>query len=273
MSGSLILDTSCIKVLRSDDALASLQQHAELIGLQCCPSVINFLEVICHPVPRYRKTLVDVLRKLSEGRPLLPWPADLLRAVARTLNQGEDSFKIQKSDFDRLLQEELTDPVIDDAKAYLNRLETEFTEMYDKARPEIQGYFRKRGEVPPWDDAQDFLDNFWFSPDHIDDYISGLLESFGLKDAGLLDELRQNETWRAYLDAYGISAYERNVVSNQPKRTGLADLLQVTYMTGAYTKILVTRDNAHHRAASSIVDGRYKVARVMLWDDFVSQRA
>lgn len=267
----VILDISCFRFIRSKEARAKLDRQMEFINATTVGTAVNAIEMSRHGSKAGRAWLREVLGYLAGTSPLMPWPYGLLERVGEAIMAGNDGIQLAPSGLENLLTAEPSQEVLDRADALAKEMEEEFRTINEAGRPQLQRFVRDRGLVGEWTGARDFLDEVWMRPAHIDDYILGVWEKLNLQSPCPVDEVRDNPTWRAFFEAYGVAAYEQAILPNRSSSFGMLDLLQLVYPTGFHNgAIFVTDDDALARAGDLVVSQRVPQARVMRWSDFAA---
>lgn len=269
-STHIVLDTNCLKHLRSPDDRSALEKRLRVIDGTVLPSAINLIEVLRQPDSRRRGALIATIRALAADRPLLPWPYALLDRVARALLEPEYRFQLEPSGLEPLLHDPASAKLRAQADRTAKRLEQQFSTMHRDARPQVRQFVRERGLDGQWQGAREFLDEMWMQPSHIDDYIVGVWRTLKLPEPAPVAEIRENPTWRAYFEANGVAAYEQGILPSQPRPFGVLDLLQLTYPTGFPLAIFVTDDKPLLRAAQVVINEKVPGARAISWQAFLA---
>jgi hypothetical protein len=269
-SGALIVDTSCLKRLAYDDVRARFVQQLRLIDFAPWPSAVNAIEVAALSDSRYRTRYQEVLRFLADGRALLPWPHDVLKDIGLALSQKHRRVRLRTSGFEFLIRE----PVGQEHVALAQRVTADsrqsWQNIYSHIRSDLQRFIRARLTAPPWSDAHAFLDEVVLEPAFLRTFVSSLWAAFDLPGKAPVQALLASGPWRAFIEAYGILAYERGIITSaEPKQAHVWDLLQLVYIAGPSRKILVSEDRAFLRAAKLVIEGRYPNASVLHWDSFL----
>lgn len=263
----IVIDTSCLKHLRRTDARVRLRRQLRLIDAVPLPSIVNVIEVVNHPTPSYRRELLRVIEDLASDYGLAPWPYSLMERVARSVLAGRASFDLESLGVGTLLQAPISQGLQDTAKQEAATIERPFAAMMTDARSRIRKFLKARGIANEWSAARDFLDRFWMRPEQIDYWISTIWRVLGLPDPPRCDAMRINPTWRMFLEGYGLAAFERTFVANQPRPFGQFDLLQLLYVTGFRQSIFVT-DEVPLRRATDVLFERVRGARALTYEEF-----
>ncbi len=268
----MVLDTSCYDTLRNDEIREGMVRDIAVANLRACPSTLNLLEVSKHPNTSKRKALLSTIGDLRGGRPLLPWPYDLLRQVGESIVVNEDRFQVAETGSEWMTEEpfEIEQDVLDEANRFLGALEQVFDEMHENGRGVVQQFMKERSLRGTWEDAVEFLEDQWTKPEQVDVLIHGVWESLGIEGRPSDEDILDNRAFSLLIDAFGVALFERTVLVNEPKRVQYADLLQLVYLGSASGGIIVTADNGLYRAASAILDTRYEGLRAMRLVDFLT---
>ena len=265
----IILDTSSLKRLRHASVRSAFERQLKFISATPLATSVNIIEVLRHRSAAVRDRLVQVLRYLAGDQPLLPWPYGLLEQVGHAIVADDDSFQLPPSGLEQLLSDGPSEKLLTKANKMVESMETQFRDMHLDARSEVRRFVRDRGLGGEWPDPRTFLDEMWMLPSHIDDYILGIWARCSLPDPAPVDEVRANPTWRVFLEAHGVAAYEQAFSTNQPRTFGMLDLLQLTYTTGFPSGcIFITDDIPLARVGQIVVTEQVPRARVLTWSDF-----
>jgi hypothetical protein len=269
-SGSLIVDTCCLKRLDNKSVRSRLIRQLKMIDFTPWPSAINAIEVAALSEARYRERYQEALRFLADGRSLLPWPHDVLKDVALSIVQRKKVVVLRNSGLDYLINEPVGAKHLALARQVTSSSKASWSELYQAIRTDIKSFMAQRNMKSPWDNAPAFLDEVVLERRTLSDFMSSLWAGFGLPGLAPVAQLMRIGPWRALLEAHGILAFERAFTGGaEPKQAHVWDLLQLVYMAGPARKILVTEDRPFLRAARAVLHGRYPNALVLHWDEFL----
>lgn len=264
-AGTTILDTGCYKHLASDAAQAKLLGNLRATNWEIWPSALNVFEILQHPTEHRRRQLLNTVRVLAEDRPLLAIPQELLKRVASAIARGEEEVTADATGWEwiYLEQDQLTEAHFAAAKRYLKSQEEQFTQLHDGARKVLQNFLKAHDMRSAWAKASEFLDCQWTTVVHLGTYIERAWDALGLPGKANIPAVLENETWRLYLEGYGVAAYERAISQQTPRRAQHTDLLQLVYLADRPRRMLVSADHSLLRAARSVLVGRYPRVRVV----------
>lgn len=228
------------------------------------PSTLNAMEIILLPDTGYRDELLALLHEMTQDRPLLPWPTDLLQLTGEALTSGTPTFTIPRSVVDRVVAEPtlISAEVVEDVKAFLLEREKLFDEFHEYARRRLRKEFERRGALKGWKTPRDFLEGFWMTSENLEPLVVQAWEHLKLQRQIGLDRLLKNQVWRLFFEMQGIAAYDRVISGQQPKRAHYTDILQLMYLGMWRRRMLATEDQALSRAAKDVLYGRYARTRV-----------
>lgn len=232
---------------------------------------MNVLEVVKTKNSSVRARLLTTIAELAGGRPLLPWPHELLRQVGEAVAEGKDGTKVGDRRLQWLLEEpdSISESEIENVRVFLQDREEDFTAMHRRARRVLRPLLREHGALDQWESVGEFLESVWNDPDHLDDYLIALWGALECPGQAPVEELREVGAWRLFLEGVGAAAFERAVRAQMPKRVQEADLLQLVYLGGTQRRILVTNDRRFRELASSVLHGRHNLARVVSANKFL----
>jgi hypothetical protein len=227
--------------------------------------VLNLLEALKTQNERVRRRLVATIGFVASGRPLLPWPYELLRQAGAIIAGRLDGIRLQPSGYEWILEhpDDLTTKQLDSAREFLEKQESAFTKMHDEARPLIQRFLKQHHLKGSWRVASEFLDQEWTTKAHLDTYIERIWNRLNLPSDAPVDQVLENEMWRLFFDGQGIGAFERAISEQPPKRAQQMDLLQLIYLGGAQRRMIASDDAGTLRAAMAVLHGRYRRARAV----------
>ena len=268
-TGIAIIDTNCFKYLRTPHEQRRVTASLATADFELRPTAINALEAMQNPNQDQRTTVLGVLDALAAGKPLLPWPRELLQRATDAIRNGCHDFLGPIGGL-RLRTDRITTKSCAAALAWSHTLEKTFSEYHDAARKSIQALIRTKPEEAPWDTAPTFLDAFWTTPSQRDTLLQSCWKSLGNAGQAPIDKMIAHPVWRMFLDLEGVAVFERVIVHEQPRPAHHWDLRQLLYLTLRPRRILVTDDKPLFRAATAVLDGRYTQAQVLMWDHFRS---
>jgi hypothetical protein len=232
---------------------------------------MNVLEAAATKNVRVRARLLDVIRRIADGRPLLSFPAELLMQVGEAIVRRDPQLTITQGVIDRWLTDaQLADARQDRAVKLLSGMDHYFDTAFDKARAQVQSQLRALGVLNRWESLAAFLDGPWADIDNVRSTVAYAWRGLGLKGDPPVEQLLENEVWRLFVHLEGAAFYQRTVIQQRPKRVQWRDLLQLLYLAGSYHRILVTDDKPFHSAATMVLAGRHPGSRAMLLDDFIA---
>jgi hypothetical protein len=266
----VLLDTDCLKYLEDEGERVLISRSLQAADFELWPTGINAIEAAQNMNPDVRRRGLSVVAALAGGRGLLPLPEQLLLRAAQALVNGEAGWHTGISGLEEILAdpEHVQEEVRAAFQAFMEELEAGFDEMHDRARPQLQNYFKVKGLRDPWTGIPEFLEQQWMRVSQLDDLMDGLWSRLGLPGAAPHEHLLSNPVWRLFFELEGVAVFERAIVTEQPKRVHRADLWQVLCSAGARKRLLVTNDQGLRRAASAVLVGRYPMSRVMDWASF-----
>jgi hypothetical protein len=257
-AGRLILDTSCYKSLEDQGAFERFVANTRAAAWVPVPTPINILEIAGHGNAKVRNRLLSTFRRVYREAPALPWIQDWLRDSGRSLLKNEDRFLLRGSGVDYLVEggtalESKREPAL----SFLSGIDARFDAIYDGTREAIQRLTREHPVRDPWTSARDFLDRIWMSPELAGHHMVGFWRELGLPGDPPADELFRSEAWRLFYEGYGIAAWERGVLKEQPRRAHQTDLLQLVYLAYSQRRMLASADQSFLRAAEAMIDASY----------------
>jgi hypothetical protein len=263
----VIMDTNCLRYLRSTSIRASFARQLRTIDGLSIGTTVNLIEVYRHGSANARCTLLDVVRYLTGDRPLAPWPYALMAAVGTAVLSYEDSFDMPVSGLEPFLTKQPSRTALAKLDKTIRDMENDFREMHDRARPAVQSFMRKRCLRNNWAGARAFLDEMWMRSEHIDDYIEGVWKKLKLNGHPPVSRLRDNATWRLFFEAQGVAAFEQAFLDQRQRAFGVLDLLQLIYVTGFPRSLFLSNDRPLTRLAGIVLDP-VPGARVLSWQQF-----
>ena len=273
-SGLVILDNDCLKFLESAESQGQLRANCRVADFQLRLSHVNAFEILQTASDHVRERLIRTFDSLRDGMPLLPWPPDLLRPAGEAIATGKPHFSYAPSGIEAYMNPGavLSQDLREKVASFLTGETAWFDGMYDSARsriqthikkdPRLQEQLRNAGTRDLWVDAPHFLNEFWMAPEVIRPFVEGIWERLELPKGPSPEKVLTNPTWRIYLEALGLAAYERSFVFEQPRRVHFPDLMQLVYLGAVRRGVLLTHDVHFRRAASSLLLGRYKGVRI-----------
>jgi hypothetical protein len=270
-TGIVILDASCWKRLADRKVEGRVRASLRAVDLTVWPTTMNVLEAAATKNTRVRTRLFDVISRMSDGRPLLSFPAELLMQVGEAIARGEPRVTIARGVIDSWLTNvPLANARQDRAVELLSGMDHFFDTVFDKARAEVQSELRALGVLDRWESLAAFLDGPWADIDNVRSTIAYAWRGLGLKGNPPVEQLLENEVWQLFVHVEGAAFYQRTVIRQRQKRVQWRDLLQLVYLAGSHHRIFVTGDKALHAAATNVLAERHPGARAMLVDDFIA---
>jgi hypothetical protein len=238
------------------------------------PTALNVLQLAFSPATAARNARLGAVRDFARGRPLLPWPYDLLKEVGRAIVEGRPGFFTQQSGLEWVAQDlpPATDPGVVEAQRVLKAMDAAFDEAHANNRAMVRDFLKARGLSARWTSAPQFLEDQWTRVDQVDTLAEGMWRALRLPGAAPVAEMLTSEAWRLLLEAFGAAVFGRVVASQQTRRVQLSDYLQLVYLGGTPRRILVSDDKAFVSIASAVVNGRYAGAYLYSWSDFISRQ-
>jgi hypothetical protein len=269
VSGVLIIDATFIRHLDDPESIARLDAVCRSCDLRVYPSVINVVEALKHKSPAFRERLVDALATWAGNRPLLPWPAEVLKLAGLAAARGKHTFDITGKDLPYLVKNPAALEEDSERSAELvASLEQKFRAVHDDIRVGVQRDLKRLGKRGAWTSCADFLNEEWRQPNSLKAYAAILWSKLELPGAAPVDQLIVNEPWRLALDGLGSAVYDRVIRHEQTRNPpSQLDLLQLVYLAfHSRSRVLVTNDASFLQAAEDIVAGSYVNCRVVTAD-------
>jgi hypothetical protein len=264
MLGIVVLDTSCYARLEDPAVLNRLNRSLRAVHLEAWPSLINLFELLSTPNPGLRGRRLNTLCRIAAGRPLLPMPQDLLCRVGEAVRDGERKFRLAPTGLEGVpLDPGRAACLQPKALAFCNRVERQFSKRHADARQAVQRFLKQHGKQDAWPSAAGFLDSQWSTRNLLGHFAGLIWRALNLGAAPPIDALLANDTWKLYLEAWGLSVYQRGIMRNQPRHVQRMDLLQVVYLSAGSRGILASADKAFLSAAASLLHRRYLVAEAV----------
>ncbi len=261
--GVVIIDGCCFRFLEKPSVLQRVRKDMRISDLQIRLSSINILEAVKTPEEKTRNRLLKIIKNVSEGRPFLPWPLELIKKSGETIARGETSFWSGESGLETKVYENIiSDKDVDSAKKRMDSLESNFIRMHKIARKKLQVFLRGNNSCR-WDTATAFLDQVWSQKSHLEYHIRNIWKTLCLPGNPPIESILKDEIWQIFFDINGFAAFERAIIKEQPKRVHYPDLLQLVYVASNPRRIVVSGDGGLLRAARSILLGRYPCVRVL----------
>lgn len=261
--GVVIIDGCCFRFLENPSVLKRVRKDMRITDLQIRLSSINILEAVKTPDAKTRSRLLKIIKSVSEGRPFLPWPLELIRKSGETIARGDTSFCSGESGLEtKVYGNSISDKDVDSAKKRMDSLESDFIRMHDSARKKLQGFLRGNNSYR-WDAATAFLDQVWSQRSHLEYHIRNIWKTLGLPGIPPIETILKDEIWQIFFDINGFAAFERAISKEQPKRVHYPDLLQLIYVANSPRRIVFSGDDGLLRAARAILLNRYPCVRVL----------
>lgn len=261
--GVVIVDSCCLSFLEDPSVLKRVRKDMRIADMQIRLSAINILEAVKTPISVIRDRLLKIIRGVSEGRPFLPWPLDLIKKSGQAIANGEISFWSGESGLEKKVYENsITNIDVISASERMDSLEDHFTIMHDEARKELQRLLRENNSSK-LNTAKAFLDQIWSTKSHLEYHIRNIWETLCLPGSPPIETILEDEIWQIFFDINGFGAFERAVVKEQPKRVHYPDLLQLMYVANNPRRIVVSNDSGFLRGARTILLNRYPCVRVL----------
>ena len=247
-TGVVIIDSSCLKCFGDNKVLQRIRENMRTVDLQIQLSAINVLEVMKTPSLTRRNRLLNIIRDISERRPFLPWPLDLIKRSGKAHASGEKGFWSGESGLEQVVYgNSITAKDVIGAQQLMDSLETDFTDMHENAGKELRPFLRKHKTADHWNTAAAFLDELWTTESHLSDYIRGIWKVIKLSGKAPIEAILEDEIWRIFLEINGFAAFERAVQKKPPKRVHYPDLLQLIYVANNSRRIVVSSDGGFLR--------------------------
>lgn len=262
--GIVVLDTSCYRYLAEPSALRRFTSNLRAAALTAAASEVNLIEAAGAGHADVQRQLIATIREVANGNPLLPWPFLLLRRSGRAILDGQSTFQTTESGNEWYLDDlEACRALRTRCLEFNDRLESAFTEFHERARVEIQEYIKRSGERRRRDGARDFLDNEWRGSPLYLSVMSTTWKAIGLPGEPHIASVSSNEQWSIFLDAEGLSIYQRGIAHEQPRRVQRKDVIQLPYLGAEGRRILATADEPFQGFARIVIEGRYLGARIV----------
>ncbi|HEY4215828.1 MAG TPA: hypothetical protein VGM67_01750 [Gemmatimonadaceae bacterium] len=273
--GIVVFDASCLKYLVDGLGAEKIRQNCRVADLRVQITIPNVLEALKTENVQVRERLIQGMQQWLDGRPLLPWPLQILRLAAEALGRGDDDFVIRSTELEYLV---FDGGASDDdhlkAKKFLERVEHDFAAAHSiESRKAFQTVLKNQLNPLRFATAADYLEAEAALPDVLASRAAMLWDAVELPGDPLpIGVLTQSEAWKIGMEALGLSIYYRSVrAQQQGNPAGLVDLFQLVYLSANGRKrILVTDDRSFAETANAILAGRYQNARVMMGADFLS---
>jgi hypothetical protein len=269
--GIVVLDTSVLKYLATDDGARSARASARVAHVRIWPSMINVLEAMNDGNVTRREKILRILKEWLDDRFLLPWPPQLLRSAGLAARSGKGEFSLPSDELFTLRdQPDLSDESHIEARAFFSNLEGIFKEAHDGSGPELRRIIKARGLRDQLQDAQLFIEDIWGNDENLSHQSQLIWSALAIDGEAPTDIWRISEPWQVMLDALGAAVFFRSVrLQAQGNPAGLSDLLQFCYLTAhTRSRILVTDDKSMRETAAAVMTGRYPNVRVVSGLDF-----
>lgn len=274
--GLVIIDTTFLRRLASPASAVRIRTALRSAELQIYPSITNALEALSIAQSEKRQKYLAAITACLDGRPLLPFPTEILRSSGLGLSSGAETVQLEPGNADLLVTEPTASEANHEhAKRTAKSIESIFNPIVAD-RQAFQKELKRSGKRHEWNTIPEFLQSEWASLDNLNHLANQLWEGVGLTgDAPALDLIWRCEPWRIAMEAIGATIFERAIRFQQkPKRPGVVDLLQLLYLSlDSRCRVFVTDDQGLHEVASALLVGRYANVRVMKSVEFLERAA
>lgn len=251
----------------------TIKRSLRTVGLEVAASAVNIVQLAATPRISEREARFAALQDLTEGRPALPWPWDLLRLLGETVQRGGRGLYLPASGGEWVLTTppRPDDPRVTQSRSQLEQMDATFEKSVGKSRSPIRGWLRANGIDNRWSSIAEFLDSQWTRLEQVDTLIERIWTQLGLVGSAP-SNLLQCDSWRLLIEAFGSAAFDRAIARNQGRTVQLSDYLQLTYLGGTPRAMLISEDVPFVRVGAALVNGRYPGAHVTTWADFIDKQ-
>jgi hypothetical protein len=261
----VLLDNNSVRRLYSPKLRDRLRANLRAMHAEFWPTAVNVLEATKSRDRETRTQMLTTLGDLAGQHHAFPLPTDALRKVAEAIANGAPTVEWAEPGFTYLFREpeSVTDEEAAEIRDYLIAQEASFREMHERAALTLRPVLKQDGGHRRWTSIGQFLDEIWNAPGHLEAYVSAIWELWDLRSPPPVEAILKHEAWRLFFDGWGASAYAHFIAHPQLPLVEAADLHQLVYLASARNRILVSGDHGFQRLASSILDGRYPLARIV----------
>lgn len=266
-----LFDTSGINHLHDDPDCEAIV-HNLIVTNEVYVSALNVAEVVGTANPRRRKSLLLLLRKLTQkGRPLEE-PLTLVRRSIDAYLRGL-FYNIWVGPKNDGVWHVLEDPTRlegdsrEKCERMLRELERDFREGHQEARDPIQAASVSDGR--PFRSAGGFLRTYASNEPFLCEVVNGLnVVGTSLSKTETMKMLRVVQSLAGYLVAWGESIYRRGIASSEygKHNAGIVDILFAVYL-GAVDRF-VTNDRKQYETLRLVKRMYAPNCEVLMFDSF-----
>lgn len=261
----LLLDNNAVRKLADGSRRRVLRANLRATGREFWPSAVNVLEATKSREPRTRSLLLGVLGELAGDNHVLTLPTEAIKILATALSCGNANVDLSEPRLTRIIREpeSLTEEFAADAREHLVEQESSFRGVHEKGQRELRPVLAAKGGADRWPTVNDFLDQVWTVPSHLESYADRFWEDWGLPDGDSKTQLLEHPAWKLFFDGWGAAAYTKSVAHPQPRWVETADLQQLVYMGFARSALMLSDDGGLRHVGNQILQGRGLRAEVL----------
>lgn len=210
----------------------------------------------------------ETVRILVGHDGVLPWIGEILKIEAETFLKGERAPRIPLNSLDTLEPGQSWDQLRANLNAFRKRTDESHRRLHADARKHLQPRLKAKGIRPEWHEFPAFLEA-WQGIETREIFARQTWRDLDLLEPFQPEILSASESWRLMADADAIAIFQGALAFTQPRQVQRMDQLQLPYLGGADRRILVTMDEPFAEAGKMVVNGRYHLALVVSFKDFL----
>lgn len=265
--GFIFFDNNTLGEIRRRGLSELIVRSLRSVDLEAQATEINLVESYAAS-ETIADALIATLRALVGRDAVLPWTGEILQLEAQAFLRGDAQSQIPLNSLETLEPGETRTELRARLNTFRKRTDESHRRLHARTRPHIQRKLKERGIKPDWAELPAFLEA-WQTLDVRLTFAKQSWRDLELPEPFEPGVLEASESWRLMSDADAAAMFQAAIAFQQPMQVQRMDQLQLPYLGGAYRRVLVTRDGAFADVAKTIVNGRYYLARVLTFSEFL----
>ena len=268
-TGYIFFDNNTLGEMYRHGLADRILRSLRTVGLEVQATEVNLVESYSASTGITEK-LIATLKTLVGHDGVLPWTGEILQLEAHAFLRGEPCSQIPLNSLDTLEPGQSRDALRSKVDAFRKRTDASHRRLHAEARPRIQKKLKAQGIRPAWEEFAGFLEA-WQLIETREIFARQSWRDLDLPEPFRAEVLQASEAWRLMADADGMGIFQAAIAFEQPPQVQRMDQLQLPYLGGATRRVLVTRDGPFAAAAKTVVNGRYHLAQVLTFAEFLDK--